>query len=93
VATGRSPRGLNLTTELFTSSSPEGHRSTVEYPDALVMESNTAVVVVPISHDIGPPGARRAKGYKREVVVHLGAKLGARVLINLDASPIPVIES
>jgi hypothetical protein len=28
----------------------------------------------------------------REVVVHLGAKLGARVLINLDASPIPVIE-
>jgi hypothetical protein len=71
----------------FTGGAPEH----VEYPDALVMESDTAVVVVPVAHDIGPPGPRRAKGYKREVVVHLGAKLGARVLVNLDASPVVVV--
>jgi hypothetical protein len=64
----------------------------VDYTDALVMESDKAVVVIPIAHDIGSPGPRRAKGYKREVVVHLGEELGARVLINLDASPISVIE-
>jgi hypothetical protein len=72
----------------FTGGAPEH----VEYPDALVVESDKAVVVIPISHDIGPPGARRAKGYRREVVVHLAAKLGARVLVNLDASPVPVVE-
>jgi len=71
----------------FTGGAPEH----VEYPDASVMESDTALVVVPNAHDIGPPGPRRAKGYKREVVVHLGAQLGARVLVNLDASPVPVI--
>jgi hypothetical protein len=79
--------GLTLHYE-FTGGAPEH----VEYPDGLVMESDTAAVVIPIVHDIGPPGPRRARGYKSEVVVHLGAKLGARVLMNLDASPIPVIE-
>jgi hypothetical protein len=82
------PDGRTLHFE-FTGGAPEH----VEYPDAPVMESATAVVVVPIPHDIGPPGARRAKGYKREVVVHLGATLGARVLINLDATPIPVVRN
>lgn len=78
------PDGLTLHFE-FTGGAPEH----VEYADALVMESDTAVVVVPVAHDIGTPGPRQAKGYKRGVV-HLGVDLGPRVLVNLDAGPVPV---
>jgi len=61
-----------------------------EYPDAVVMETAHAVAVIPIAHGIGRPGPRRLLGYRREVVVRLGNKLGARVLVNLDSSPVVV---
>lgn len=62
----------------------------VEYPDTVVMESDCAIAVIPIDHDIGPPGPRIALGYGREVVVRLRDELGARVVVNLDASPVVV---
>ncbi len=72
---------------VFTGGAPEH----VEFPDSVVMESDRAVAVIPIAHDIGPPGPRRAKGYRREVAVRLEAALGPRVLVNLDASPVEVV--
>src|ERR1700688_283445 len=71
----------------FTGGAPEH----VEYPDAVVIESDQAVAVIPIVNDIGPPGPQRARGYRREVVVRLREMLGARVLVNLDASPVVVL--
>ena len=71
----------------FTGGAPEH----VQYPDAVVIESKQAVAVIPIVVDIGPPGPRRFVGCGREVVVHLGEKLGAHVLVNLDASPVFVV--
>src|SRR6202043_3616302 len=68
-----------------------GEPKYVEYPNSEVMESNQAVAVIPIAHDTGPPGPRRAKGYGREVVVRFRGTLGARVLINLNASPVVVV--
>jgi hypothetical protein len=65
----------------------------VEYPDAVVMESDSAVAVIPVDRDIGPPGPRIALGYGREVVVRLGDELGARVVVNLDASPVVVAQT
>jgi hypothetical protein len=70
----------------FTGGAPQH----VEYPGAVVMESDCAVAVIPIDHDIGPPGPRIALGHGREVVVRLRHELGARVVVNLDASPVVV---
>ena len=70
----------------FTGGPPEYE----EYPDAVVLETNQAVAVIPIAHDIGPPGPRILLGRGREVVVRLADKLSARVLVNLDASPVEV---
>ena len=71
----------------FTGGPPEW----VDYPSSEVIESDHAVVVIPVGFDLGPPGPRRAVGYRREVVVQLRSRLGNRVLINLDASPIAVL--
>jgi hypothetical protein len=72
----------------FTAGSPHH----VEYPDTVVMEPDCAVAVIPVDHDIGPPGPRIALGYGREVVVRLRDELGGRVLVNLDASPVVVTQ-
>lgn len=69
------------------SGSPEEY---TQYPAAQVKESRRAVAVIPIGHDVGPTGPRRAIGVQREVVARLQDLLGARVLINLDASPVAV---
>lgn len=62
----------------------------VQYPTAEVIDSDQAVVVLPVEHDTGPPGFRRAIGYPREVAVTLNRPLGHRVLVDLDASPVMV---
>jgi hypothetical protein len=63
----------------------------VDYPSSEVIESDHAVAVIPVEHDHGPPGARRAIGYGREVVVQLRSRFGNRVLVNLDARPVSVL--
>lgn len=71
----------------FTSGSPQ----CVEYRSAEVLESERAVVVLPVAHDIGPPGFRTMEGYTRDVVAELGRPLGDRVLVDVDASPVAVL--
>jgi hypothetical protein len=80
------PDGHTLHFE-FTGGPPEW----VDYPSSEVIESDRAVAVIPVEHDHGPPGARRAIGHTREIVGHLQKKLGTRVLVNLDASPVQVV--
>jgi hypothetical protein len=63
-----------------------------EYPSAEVIETDQAVVVLPVERDIGPPGPRFAVGYGRTVIANLARPLGDRVLIDLDASPVMVVE-
>lgn len=57
------------------------------YPSAEVVESRTAVAVVPVGEDIGPPGPRTAVGYVHRVPAVLREPLGARVLIDLNGNP------
>lgn len=85
-------RGIGATLErdqvtlhfIFTGYRPEDGN----YPDAEVIESPQAVVVLPHERYVGPPGPRLAgPGYGRTVVVNLATALGARALIDLDASP------
>ncbi|MGC2206997.1 MAG: hypothetical protein WA724_03995 [Candidatus Dormiibacterota bacterium] len=71
----------------FTGGSPR----CVEYLSAEVLESERAVVVLPVAHDIGPPGFRTMQGYIRDVVAELGGPLGDRVLVDVDASPVAVL--
>ena len=71
----------------FTGGSPRG----VEYPSAEVLESERAVAVLPVAHDLGLPGFRIMQGYARDVVAELGRPLGDRVLVDVDASPLAVL--
>lgn len=70
----------------FTGANPEW----VDYPRSEVFESDHAIAVIPVGIDHGPPGPRLTVGYRREVVVQLRRRLGNRVLVNLDASPVAV---
>ncbi|MDE3133203.1 MAG: hypothetical protein KGL15_03970 [Acidobacteriota bacterium] len=52
-----------------------------------VVESDTAVAVVPVGEDVGPPGYRTAVGYVHRVPAVLREPLGARVLVDLNGNP------
>jgi hypothetical protein len=64
-----------------------GAPSRERYPTAEVVESSTAVAVVPVGEDIGPPGPRTAVGYVHRVRAVLREPLGVRVLIDLNGNP------
>jgi hypothetical protein len=57
------------------------------YSRAEVIESRTAVAVVPVGEDIGPPGPRTAVGYVHRVPALLREPLGPRVLVDLNGNP------
>lgn len=61
-----------------------------DYPGAEVVETRQALVVLPVAHDVGPPGPRAAIGCARTVVARLAGPLGERVVVDLDASPVAV---
>ena len=61
-----------------------------EYPSTEVIETDQAVVVVPIERDVGSPEPRFAVGYPRTVIANLAWPLGDRVVVDLDASPVVV---
>lgn len=67
-----------------------GPREYVEYPAAEVIDSDQAVVLLPLEHDTAPSGPRNAVGYSREVAVTPNRPLGHRVLVDLDATPVMV---
>jgi hypothetical protein len=61
--------------------------------DAEVMETPAAVGVVPLPRmtvRLGPGTAITAEGHLRNVGVTLAERLGGRVLVNLDGTPVPV---
>jgi hypothetical protein len=61
--------------------------------DAEVMESPAAVCVVPMAQmtvRLAPGTAITAEGHLRRVRVTLAERLGGRVLVNLDGTPVPI---
>jgi hypothetical protein len=62
----------------------------IEYPTVEVIDSDQAVVLLPVEHDTGPSGLRAWGGSWREVAVTLNRPLGHRVLVDLDATPVMV---
>jgi hypothetical protein len=70
----------------FTGSPP----AYTDYPAAEAVETSQALVVLPVAHDVGPPGPRTAIGCVRTVVARLASPLGERVVVDLDASPVSV---
>ena len=61
--------------------------------DAEVVETRAAVCVVPLprmSVRLAPGTAITAEGHLRKVGVTLAERLGGRVLVNLDGTPVPV---
>ena len=75
----------------FVGSPPEY----VEYPAAEVLETRTAIVVLPLGRYVGSsrPGWMPAVGYDRTVTIRLARPLGGRVLVDLDASPVAVTQA
>ena len=71
-------------TVTFTDGPPDW----VDYPRVDVHETDTAVTIVALPHDRQTSGARTALGYRRNVTATLERPLGARVLVDLDVSPI-----
>jgi hypothetical protein len=63
-----------------------------EYPSAEVIETDQAIVVLPVERCVGPPGpaAMPLVGFGRTVTVRLARPLRERVVVDLDASPVPV---
>jgi hypothetical protein len=62
-----------------------------QYPSAEVIETDQAVVVLPVERYVGPPAtAVTLVGFGRTVTVSLARALRQRVIVDLDASPIPV---
>jgi hypothetical protein len=57
------------------------------YSRSEVVESTTAVAVVPVGEDVGPPGPRTAVGYVHRVPAVLREPLRARVLVDLNGNP------
>jgi hypothetical protein len=72
----------------FVGGSPE----LFEYPSAEVIETDQAVVVLPVERYVGPsgPGWLAMAGFGRTVTVRLARPLRERVVIDFDATPIPV---
>lgn len=62
----------------------------VEYPAVEIIDSDQAVVLLPVGHGTGPSGPRAAIGCTREVAATLNRPLGHRVLVDLDATPVMV---
>jgi hypothetical protein len=64
-----------------------------DYPAAEVIETDQAVVVLPVERYVGPPGPGfvAALGCGRTVTVTLARPLGRRVVVDLDATPITVL--
>jgi hypothetical protein len=62
-------------------------RAFADYPRAEVLEAGSAVAIVPVPVDIGPPGLRAAYGEKREVTTVLARPLGSRVLLDRRGRP------
>jgi len=61
-----------------------------DYPDAEVLEAGSAIALMPVSVDIGPPRPRRLFAEQREVTVMLTRSLGSRVLLDGTGSPVMV---
>ncbi len=66
-------------------------RAYADYPRADVLEAGSAVAIVPVPVDIGPPGPRRAYAEGREVIAVLTRPLGPRVLLDGYGSPVVVL--
>jgi hypothetical protein len=66
-------------------------REYADYPDAEVLEAGSAVAIVPVSVDIGPPGPRHAHAEQREVSAVLTKPLGPRVLLDGHGWPVLVL--
>jgi hypothetical protein len=77
--------GRTLTVE-FLGGLPEYER----YTGAEVIESPTAVAVVPTGEDIGPAGARILPGYMHRVTARLKKPLGKRVYVDLHGNAVEV---
>jgi hypothetical protein len=68
-----------------------------DYPRAVVVETSTAVAVIPVPYEL-VEGDRLLYAQRREVTVHLGEPLGARVAldcrtgcpITVDTEPAPL---
>lgn len=73
----------------FTSSRPEW----VKYSSAEIFESDQAVAILPLARDIGPRGFRTMTGYISNFVAELGRPFGRRVLVNLDAHAVAVLDA
>ena len=58
-----------------------------DYPDAVVFETDTAVLVEPVEVARDGNGIRLAYAEEREVVVRLAAPLGNRVLVGIGHGP------
>lgn len=65
-------------------------RDYADYPDAEVLEAGSAVAIVPVPVDIGPPGPRHPYAEQREVGAVLAKPLGPRVLLDGHGSPVLV---
>ena len=66
----------------------------MSYAGGTVIESDTAVAIVPAATYVGPAARfRTAAGQQREVTVHLDRPLGPRVLVDLDATPAEVLHA
>lgn len=63
-----------------------------DYPSAEVIETTKAIVVLPAQRYVGPPGPGGLSlvGFGRTVTVRLARPLGARVIVDFDASPVAV---
>ncbi|MGN6679142.1 MAG: hypothetical protein ACTHKL_15370 [Streptosporangiaceae bacterium] len=69
-----------------------GEPAFFEYPSAQVIETDQAVVVLPVERYVGPPGPGwlAMRGFGRTVKIGLSRPLGERVIVDFDASPVPV---
>jgi hypothetical protein len=66
-------------------------REYADYPSATVLESDTAVLLEPVSVSlISDTAARHAHAEIRQVTISLSRPLGARVLITPRGHPVPV---
>jgi hypothetical protein len=67
--------------------------TTVSYAGGTVVESRTAIAIVPAGTFVGRPARfHAAVGQQRKVTVHLEQPLGPRVLVDLDATPVQVLQ-
>lgn len=67
-------------------------KSFVTYSRANVFSSSTAVIVVPVPEHVGPPGRAVMLGaVERRIDVTLDEPLGARVLVETNGQPVPVM--